>query len=73
MENALKDWINMKQELPYSLLLSKEMYQQQKKNGTNWPAKDRREVFDPKELSKVQRWPVQTEDRAKVEPHQLAV
>lgn len=49
------------------------MYQQQKKNVSNWPAKDRREVFDPKELSKGQRWPVQTEDQAKVEPHQLAV
>lgn len=46
---------------------------QWEKNGSNWPAKDRTEVFDPKELSKVQRWPAQTEDQAEVEPHQLAV
>lgn len=41
--------------------------------GSNWPAKDRTEVFDPKGLSKAQQWPAQTEDQAKVEPHQLAV
>lgn len=32
----------------------------------------RTKVSDPKGLSKAQQLPVQTEDQAKVEPHQLA-